>query len=142
MADLGQQGMSVLNSSAPGAPRKLSRRQFCRISALGGGALIVGVYVPVIGHAAPARRAAAPFAPNVFVRIDPDGSVTLTVARPEIGQGVRTALPMLLAEELDVDLASVRIEQAGTDHAAYGDQYARGSQSVRNGWAPLRHARA
>jgi len=142
MADLRQQAMSVSNSSAP---RRLSRRQFCRIGALGGGALVVGVYVPLAGCAArggPARRPAAAFTPNAFVRIDPDGTVTLTVARPEIGQGVRTALPMMLAEELDVDLASVRIEQAGVDHAAYGDQYAGGSQSVRTGWAPLRRAGA
>lgn len=135
----------MLDSSAQGVPRRYSRRQFCRISALGGGALIVGVYVPLAGCAlrgGPARHSAAAFRPNAFVRIDPDGTVTLTVARPEIGQGVRTSLSMLLAEELDVDLASVRVEQAGVDHAAYGDQYAGGSQSVRNGWAPLRRAGA
>ena len=132
--------------SAPAAypARRLSRRQFCRVSALGGGALLVAVQCPLVAGAArhgadPDRRA---FVPNAFVRIDPGGRITLTVARPEIGQGVRTSLPMMLAEELDADLSAVRIEQAGIDHAVYGDQYAGGSQSVRNGWSPLRQAGA
>ena len=65
------------------------------------------------------------FIPNAFIRIDSNGLVTITVARPEIGQGVRTALPMLVAEELDADWSSVRIEQAlAVDSAAYGSQHA------------------
>ncbi|HUI61515.1 MAG TPA: molybdopterin cofactor-binding domain-containing protein, partial [Steroidobacteraceae bacterium] len=81
--------------------------------------------------------------PNAFVRIDADSQVTIVVARPEIGQGVHTSLPMLVAEELDVDWEKIRIEPAtGVDHAAYGDQYAGGSQSVRTGWEPLRRAGA
>jgi isoquinoline 1-oxidoreductase subunit beta len=84
-----------------------------------------------------------PFIPNAFIRIDSGGLVTITVARPEIGQGVRTALPMLVAEELDADWSAVRVEQAlAVDSAAYGSQYAGGSQSVRVGWEPLRRAGA
>lgn len=141
--------MGPTRTSASAAPagstaRRLSRRQFCRVSALGGGALLVAVQLPLVAGAA--RRAAQPaaraFAPNAFVRIDPDGQITLTLARPEIGQGVGTSLPMILAEELDADLSAVRIEQARIDHAAYGDQFAGGSQSVRTGWAPLRNAGA
>jgi isoquinoline 1-oxidoreductase beta subunit len=124
----------------------MSRRQFCHVTALTTGALLVHVHVPRVLTGRRARRQpenAGPFAPNAFLRIDPDGQVTIIVARPEIGQGVRTSLPMLVAEELDAGWATIRIEQApAVDHSAYGDQYAGGSQSVRTGWAPLRHAGA
>ena len=121
----------------------LSRREFCRVSVLATGALLVGTCLPAGAVAGSTRRAAQlRFAPNAFVRIDPNGDVTILVARPEIGQGVRTSLPMLVAEELDVDWSRVRIEQAGVDRAVYGDQYAGGSQSVAYGWNPLRQAGA
>lgn len=133
------------SASGADAPLRISRRQFCRVSALGTGALLIGVYLPLTactrqrGDLARAQS----FKPNVFVRIDPSGAITITVARPEIGQGVRTALPMLVAEELDVDWASIRIEQAiAADHAVYGAQQAGGSRSVRTGWLPLRQAGA
>ena len=81
------------------------------------------------------------FIPNAFIRIDSNGLVTIVVARPEIGQGVRTALPMLVAEELDPDWSKVRIEQAtAVDRAVYGSQHTGGSQSIRVGWEPLRRA--
>ena len=129
-----------MNTAAP-----ISRRHFCRVTALASGALLV--HVRAFGEIAGPRRdlsaKAAPFSPGGFVRIDPNGQITIIVARPEIGQGVRTSLPMLVAEELDADWATIRIEQAtAVDAAAYGDQYAGGSQSVRNGWGPLRHAGA
>jgi isoquinoline 1-oxidoreductase subunit beta len=127
-------------------PEEISRRQFCRASALATGALLIHVHVPTAVADRRSRRQsfiATPFAPSVFLRIDPNGQVTIIVARPEIGQGVRTALPMLVAEELDADWSTIRVEQApDIDHTAYGDQYAGGSQSVRNGWIPLRHAGA
>lgn len=127
-----------------GAGRRLSRREFCRVGAGGGGALLVAVCLPLGGCAVPRPRASggAPLAPNAFVRIDPDGQVTITVARAEIGQGVRTSLPLLVAEELDADWAAVRIEQGGVDRDAFGEQFAGGSQSVRTGWTPLRRAGA
>ena len=127
------------------APRELSRREFCTASALATGALLVQAYM-LPAASATRRHGAAPaqvFVPNAFLRIDPDGRVTITVARPEVGQGVRTSLPMLVAEELDADWTAIRIEQAPTvDHDAYGDQYAGGSQSVSHGWDLLRHAGA
>jgi isoquinoline 1-oxidoreductase subunit beta len=113
----------------------LTRRDFCRAT-VATGSLIVAAF-PAPGHAREKR-----FEPNAFVRIDPSGQVTIIVARPEIGQGVHTALPMLVAEELDVDWTQIRIESAGVDPGRYGDQYAGGSQSVRNGWEPLRRAGA
>ena len=123
-------------------PQLVSRRNFCRLGALATGGLIVAASLPP-GARARDRAAAAPFVPNAFVRIDPDGQVTISVARPEIGQGVHTSLAMLVAEELDVDWSAIRIEPAAAvDRAAYGDQYAGGSQSIRLGWEPLRHAGA
>jgi hypothetical protein len=87
---------------------------------------------------APASRA---FQPNAFLRIDPDGTVTIWAKNPEIGQGVKTALPMIVAEELEVDWAQVRVVQADLD-AAYGDQGAGGSDGVSSSWTQLRQAGA
>ena len=121
----------------------LSRRQFCRVTALAAGAFLVEVGSPSSAVLGLATRSGPAFLPNAFIRIDSDGLVTITVARPEIGQGVRTALPMLVAEELDADWSRVRIEQAlAVNRVADGSQYAGGSQSVRVGWEPLRRAGA
>jgi isoquinoline 1-oxidoreductase subunit beta len=122
---------------------RISRRQFCCVTAVGSGALLVGVYLPLGACAQRQPAKATAFVPNAFVRIDPDGQITIIVARPEIGQGVRTSLPMLVAEELDADWSDIRIEQAvAADRTVYGSQHAGGSQSVRTGWQPLRHAGA
>jgi isoquinoline 1-oxidoreductase beta subunit len=82
-----------------------------------------------------------PFQPNLFVRIDPDGAVTLTVHRSEMGQGVRTALAMVLAEELEADWASVRVEQSPAN-SEIGSQITSGSGSVTDFYASLRGAGA
>jgi isoquinoline 1-oxidoreductase beta subunit len=117
----------------------LTRRDFC-CATLAAGSLIVAVLPRTVRAQ---DEAQGRFEPNGFVRIDPSGRVTIIVARPEIGQGVHTALPMLVAEELDVDWERIRIEPAvGVDQSTFGDQYAGGSQSVRNGWEPLRRAGA
>src|ERR1700727_3566837 len=113
-------------------PVRISRRQFCCVTAVGSGALLVGVYLPFSAGAQ--RQPAKPtaFVPDAFVRIDPDEQITVVVARPEMGQGVRTSLPMLVAEELDADWSHIHVEQAvAADHTVYGSQHAGGSQSVR-----------
>ena len=94
----------------------------------------------------PLRLAAAAdegktFAPNAFVAIDNDGSVTLTVQRSEMGQGIRTALAMILCDELDADWHRVRVVQAPGD-ARYGDQDTVGDYSLIVSWDPLRKAAA
>ncbi len=117
---------------------RVDRREFLKLGAVAGGGLILGVYLP---EARPATHAAGPFQPNAFIRIDSDGAVTIWVGRVEMGQGVRTALPMIVAEELDADWASVRVVQADAHPTKYGRQGTYGSTSVRGGaWLPLRTA--
>jgi isoquinoline 1-oxidoreductase beta subunit len=92
-------------------------------------------------------RGEAAFAPNAWVRIAPDGTVTIVVAQAEMGQGVHTSLPMLVAEELDVDLSTVKLEVAPANDALYanpaiGFQATGGSTAVRAFYEPLRKAGA
>ncbi|MGH8189435.1 MAG: molybdopterin cofactor-binding domain-containing protein, partial [Steroidobacteraceae bacterium] len=83
-----------------------------------------------------------PFAPNAFLRIAPDGQITIYSKGPEIGQGIKTAFPMIVAEELDADWSQVRVEQAAINPAIYGRQSAGGSRSIPMGWEQLRRAGA
>jgi len=122
------------------APARVDRREFIKVSALAGGGLLLAIYAP---GAKAQDTAAAPFQPNAFLRIDPSGEVTITVARSDMGQGVRTALPMIIAEELDADWSAIRVRQADAHPNQYGRMMTVGSSSVRNGaWLPLRKAGA
>ena len=114
----------------------LSRRHFLQTTGVLGASLILGCKL-----SANPGRTAANFEPNAFLRIDTDGKVTLMAPRPEVGTGVRTSLPMLLAEELGVDWKTVVIEQATAD-SKYGSQTIGGSQSVQSSYKPLRMAAA
>ncbi|SEQ33449.1 isoquinoline 1-oxidoreductase, beta subunit [Lentzea xinjiangensis] len=105
-----------------------------------GGALVVSAPLVVPGLAAAAGP--AELAPTVFVRLDGRGRITATVPRPDAGQGVRTVVALLVAEELVVDLADVRVEQAPGDTARYGSQVASGSRSARQLTEPMRTAAA
>jgi isoquinoline 1-oxidoreductase subunit beta len=115
----------------------VSRRGFLAAGAAAGAGLVIGFYLP---HGS-SRRSGDGFSPNAYLRITPDGKITIVVARSEMGQGVRTSLPMILAEELDVDLNQITIEQAGAS-TLYGDQTTGGSASVRTCWDPMRKAGA
>ena len=116
----------------------ISRRQFLVGGAVVGTGLVVAFYMPHHGlHPAGERE----FAPNAYLHIAPDGKVTVVVARSEMGQGVRTSLPMILAEELDADWADISIQQAGAS-TLFGDQTTGGSASVRTTWDPMRQAGA
>ena len=110
----------------------LSRRQFLSASAaLGGGMLIgftAGRSISVAGAAE--KVASEPFTPNAFIRIDPNGQVTLIMPYVEMGQGTYTSIPMLIAEELEVDLAQVRIEHAPPNSKLYGNPIFGGIQST------------
>jgi len=120
----------------------LDRRDFLQLSALSGAGLLLGFYLPRAA-ASPAASAGAAFQPNAFLRIGADDTVTVWVPKSEMGQGVLTSLPMVLAEELEVDLAAIRIEQAGAAaDDRYGPQITGGSTSIRTTWEPLRRAGA
>lgn len=130
-----------------------TRRQFLEISALGGGALLASFNLGLARAAAQGSNAAAgPVPLGVFVRIEPDNQIVIGARGCEIGQGVRTSLPMLLAEELEVRWDQVRVEQLpygiregdkpGTFAPRYGPQGAGGSTSISDGWEELRQAGA
>ncbi len=114
----------------------LNRREFVVAGIAAGAGLVVGFYLPHGG-----KSAKQVFSPNAYVRITPDNKITIVVARSEMGQGIRTALPMILAEELEADWKQIEIEQAGAS-TLYGDQTTGGSASVRTTWDPMRKAGA
>ena len=113
-----------------------TRRDFIRLMATGSGALVFGVRFSRAG-----QYPSEDFRPNAWVRIEQDGSIIIQVGKTEMGQGVQTSLPMILAEELDADYASVQVEQAspGPDFLRLGTG---GSTSVMTTWEPLRQAGA
>jgi isoquinoline 1-oxidoreductase subunit beta len=120
----------------------VNRREFLKTGAAAGATLVIGLYLPAFDpRAAHAPAAPEPFKPNAWIEIQPDGAVTIWTGRSEMGQGVRTAMPMIVAEELEADWARVRVAQADAD-PAFGDQFTVGSRSVRSGFEPLRKAGA
>ncbi len=120
----------------------LSRRTFVKIGVAAGAGLTLGISYKAIVPGAPLTDAT--FAPNAFLRIDTDGSVTVMVDRAEMGQGVATALPQLLAEELEVswDQVSYEFAPAHPAYGMFGMQVTGGSTSVIQSWEPLRQAGA
>ncbi len=123
-----------------------SRRAFLRAGAAAGGGLLLQAVLPPLAGVAMAETsvdAAGEAAPlNAFIRIAPDGVVTIMSKNPEIGQGVKTMLPMVIAEELDVEWKNVRIEQAPLDAAKFGQQFAGGSMATTLNYDPLRRVGA
>jgi isoquinoline 1-oxidoreductase subunit beta len=131
-----------------GHPTEVTRRQFLETASVAGAGLVIGFYLPPGGRipSAAVSAGAGPFAPNAWLRIGADESVLVMVDRSEMGQGVATSLPMLVAEELEADWSKIRIEFAPADKAytnpMFGMQGTGGSTSVRAAWTPLRKAGA
>ncbi|MDB6045726.1 MAG: aldehyde dehydrogenase [Gammaproteobacteria bacterium] len=122
-----------------------SRRAFLQAGTAAGSAFLLGFHIPLAQAADAAAR--APFAPNAFIRIDPQGAVTLIMPQAEMGQGVYTSIAMILAEELDVPWAQVSIEAAPPSDKLYGNplfgiQVTGNSNSIRAFWPSLRKAGA
>jgi isoquinoline 1-oxidoreductase beta subunit len=124
----------------------MSRRDFIKTGAVFGSGLVLGISFPFRSARGAAGKAAV-FTPNAFIRIGTDDIITIIVNKSEMGQGVYTSLPMLIAEELEVDIAKVRIEPAPVDpaynHTEWGPmQGTGGSSSVRSTWTQFRKAGA
>src|SRR4030081_2780145 len=121
----------------------VNRRDFIKTGAAGGTALVIGFYLPAgAGAQEPQQQEKKPPNPlNAWVRITPDNRVTLILGKSEMGQGIMTALPMILAEELCLDWKQVKVEHAPTNPKIY-DHGTGGSGSVAGPWLPLRRAGA
>ena len=128
--------------------KMLSRRSFLRVSAIAGGGIMVALHLDPLEPVADLLAQGPPgFVPpkylaTAFVKIAPNGTVTIMAKNPEIGQGVKNELPMIIAEELDVDWKDVHIEQADLDSDKYGAQIAGGSTATPTNWNPLRQVGA
>ena len=135
--------------NAPFDPASIgqSRRGFLKIAVAAGGGLMVGFWsLPGEAFAAPASDAAAPADLNAFIAIGADDSITLTMPKVEMGQGTYTSIPMLIAEELEVDMDKIALRHAPPNAKVYGapfgDQFTGGSTSIRLMWEPMRQAGA
>jgi isoquinoline 1-oxidoreductase beta subunit len=124
--------------------QSIDRRAFLRVTALAGGGIALAIYLEPAEALASwvTPTTAAVFEPNAYIRITTDGVITIVAKNPEIGQGVKTMLPMLIAEELDVDWKDVKVEQAATDQTKYGRQFAGGSTATPLNWEELRRVGA
>lgn len=122
----------------------IDRRNFLRVSSIAGGGLLLGLYATraEADAATPEHTEADTFTPNAFIRITAAGVVTIVAKNPEAGQGMKTTLPMLIAEELEVDWKDVVIEQAPGDNAKYGFQFLGGSGATPSNWVEMRQVGA
>lgn len=121
----------------------MNRRDFFKATALLGGGFALGLYTDsdMPAQAQPPRPGPPALEPRAFIKIAPSGIVTILSRAPEIGQGMKTTLPMLIAEELDIDWKSVRVEQADVD-PRFGGQFTGGSGGTPSGWEPVRRVGA
>ena len=120
----------------------LTRRSFLQVTALTGGGLMIASYLDPIDAFAQIPVTTPPLTASAFITIAANGIVTIVAKNPEVGQGVKTHLPMIVAEELDVDWKDVRITQADLDQVKYGPQNAGGSNATPTNWDPLRQVGA
>ena len=119
-----------------------TRRAFLTTSVTAGGGLLLNLSLPSFALGATTSKSASTTTLNAYIQIAPNGIVTIAAKNPEIGQGIKTMLPMIVADELDVDWKDVRVETAAFDPEKYGRQFAGGSRSTPTNWDPLRRAGA
>jgi isoquinoline 1-oxidoreductase subunit beta len=124
---------------------RIDRRSFLKVSALSGGGVLLGLYGPTQALAQRGRGGfgfGPPPLPSNYIKIAADGTITLMAKNPECGQGMKTMLPMLIAEELDADWKSVKIEQTDFDDTKYSGQIEGGSTATPTNWTPMRQVGA
>ena len=122
---------------------RIDRRSFLKVTAASGGGLLLGLYTqPEASAQGRGGPAPAPPDPHVYIKVAPDGAVTIMAKNPEVGQGIKTMLPMLIAEELDVEWKNVKIEQTDFDDTKYAAQFAGGSFATPQNWIPMRQVGA
>ena len=121
-----------------------SRRAFLKAGAAAGGGLLLTFSLPGFDPAAAmtGERAGAAATLNAYVSVAPDTIVTIVSKNPEIGQGIKTMLPMLIAEEMDLDWKPVRTAPADLDPAIFGRQFSGGSRATPLNWIPRRQVGA
>ncbi|CAN5843216.1 xanthine dehydrogenase family protein molybdopterin-binding subunit [soil metagenome] len=124
------------------ATTPVTRRDFLRVSAIAGGGILLASYIDPLSASEVGSGAAADASLNAYIRLTPDGIVTIIAKNPEVGQGVKTMLPMLIAEELDVEWKNVRIQQGDLDTKNFQGQVAGGSTATPNNWLPMRRVGA
>src|SRR5271165_1836911 len=120
----------------------MNRRSFLKTSAVAGGGVLFSLYIDAPEAKAQRGGPQTPPDPHNYIQVAADGTVTITAKNPEVGQGVRNMLPMLIAEELDVDWKNVKIAQADFDGTRYSGQSAGGSTATPNNWTPMRQVGA
>ena len=120
---------------------RMHRRSFLQLTALAGGGLALGLYRSPLAIAQDPEKSPE-LTPQAFIHIAPDGAVTIMARASESGQGMRNMLPMLIAEELDVDWKDVRVQQADLNEKIYGRQFSGGSANTPMGWDPMRRVGA
>ena len=123
--------------------KNIDRRSFLKVSAAGAGGVLIGVYLePELEAQGRGGPPPPPPDPHTYVRIAADGAVTIMAKNPEVGQGIKTMLPMLIADEMDADWKMVKIEQTDFDDKKYAGQIAGGSTATPTNWLPMRQAGA
>jgi isoquinoline 1-oxidoreductase beta subunit len=122
--------------------KTMKRRSFLQVTALGGGSVLLGLYKPAFAQQGRGRGPAPALLPMAFIKVASTGIVTIMAKNPEIGQGIKTTLPMVIADEFDVDWKDVRVEQTDVDQAKYGGQNAGGSTAIPQNWNPMRQVGA
>ena len=121
----------------------VDRRSFLKVTAAGAGGVMIALYMePDADAQGRGGPPPPPPDPHTYVKIAPDGTVTIMAKNPEVGQGIRTMLPMIIADEMDADWAKVRIEQTDFDDRKYSGQIAGGSTATPTNWTPMRQAGA
>ena len=122
---------------------RMDRRNFFKVSSIIGGGIMFAAYIETLDPTtAWAAEPAGEFVPNAFIKIFPDGIVQIVAKNPEIGQGVKNMLPMIIADELDVEWKNVRVEQGLFDMRNFQNQGAGGSTATPSNWLPMRRVGA